>query len=170
MLPREVDDARYDDIRAAARATLDVLGMETGLSHMEWFRRHDGSIAVSEVGARPPGAQFTQLVGIAHEIDFSYAWARVMIFGDFDPPKRRFAAGIAYLRGQGTGPIRSITGLDKVEAEVGHLIVGSKLPVVGHMRNTGYEGDGYMIVRHERTAVVEQVLQHIISTVHVDCG
>jgi D-alanine-D-alanine ligase-like ATP-grasp enzyme len=170
VLPREVDDARYDDIRAAARQTLDVLGMGTGLSHMEWFRRHDGSIAVSEVGARPPGAQFTSLVGIAHEIDFCYAWARLMVFGDFDPPKRRFAAGIAYLRGQGAGPIRVVTGLDKVEAEVGHLVVGSKLPVVGHLRNTGYEGDGYMIVRHERTDVVERVLQHIISTVHVECG
>lgn len=170
VLPREVDDAKYDDIRDAARKTLDVLGMGTGLSHMEWFRRHDGTIAVSEVGARPPGAQFTQLVGFAHELDFCYAWAKLMIFGDFDPPKRRFAAGIAYLRGQGLGPIRSIVGIDKVESEVGHLIVGSKLPVVGHARNEHYEGDGYMIVRHERTEVVERVLQHIISTVHVDCG
>ncbi len=170
VLPREVDDPKYDDIRAAARTTLDVLGMGTGLSHMEWFRRVDGSIAVSEVGARPPGAQFTQLVGFAHEIDFCYAWARVMVFGDFDPPKRRFSAGIAYLRGQGTGQIRSIKGIDKVEAEIGHLVVGSKLPVVGHARNTGYEGDGYMIVRHEKTAVVERALQHIISTVLVECG
>jgi len=170
VLPREVDDPKYDDIRGAARKTLDVLGMGTGLSHMEWFRRPDGTIAVSEVGARPPGAQFTQLVGIAHETDFCYAWARLMVFGDFDPPKRRFAAGIAYLRGQGNGPIRSITGLDKVESEIGHLVVGSKLPVIGHARNTGYEGDGFMIVRHERTAVVEKALQRIISTVHVECG
>ncbi|HRI65408.1 MAG TPA: ATP-grasp domain-containing protein [Polyangium sp.] len=170
VLPREVDDPKYDDIRAAARQTLDVLGMGTGLSHMEWFRRHDGSIAVSEVGARPPGAQFTQLVGFAHEIDCCYAWARVMVFGDFEPPRRKFAAGIAYLRGQGTGPIRTITGIDKVESEIGHLIVGSKLPVVGHARNTGYEGDGYMIVRHEKTSVVERALQKIISMVHVDCG
>ena len=29
----------------------------TALTHMEWFRRPDGSVAVSEVGARPPGAQ-----------------------------------------------------------------------------------------------------------------
>lgn len=170
VLPREVDDSKYDDIRSAARKTLDVLGMGTGLSHMEWFRRPDGTIAVSEVGARPPGAQFTQLVGFAHELDFCYTWARLMVFGDFDPPKRRFAAGIAYLRGQGNGPIRAISGLDKVEAEIGHLVVGSKLPVIGHTRNTGYEGDGFMIVRHERTAEVEKALQRIISTVHVECS
>lgn len=170
VLPREIDDPRYDDIRAAAYRTLDVLGMDTGLSHMEWFRRKDGSIAVSEVGARPPGAQFTTLVSIAHEIDLCYAWAKLMVTGEFDPPKRRFATGIAYLRGQGAGAIRSITGVDQVEREVGHLVVSSKLPVVGHMKSTGYEGDGFLIVRHERTEVVERALRHIISTVRVECG
>lgn len=169
VLPREIDDPRYDDIRSAAYEALDTLGMQTGLSHMEWFRREDGSIAISEVGARPPGAQFTTLVGVAHDIDFCYAWARLMVYGDFEPPKRRFATGIAYLRGQGMGLIRSIEGLEKVERDVGHLVVGSKLPVVGHARSAGYEGDGFMIVRHERTQVVEATLQHIISTVRVDC-
>lgn len=170
VLPREIDDPKYDDIRAAAYKTLDVLGMDTGLSHMEWFRRTDGSIAISEVGARPPGAQFTTLVGFAHEIDLCYAWAKVMVHGEFDPPKRRFAAGIAYLRGQGAGNIRSITGVDQVEREIGHLVVSSKLPIVGNARNTGYEGDGFLIVRHERTEVVQKALQRIISTVRVECG
>lgn len=170
VLPREIDDPRYDDIRAAAYGALDALGMDTGLSHMEWFRRTDGSVVVSEVGARPPGAQFTSLVAYAHEIDFWYAWARVMVFGDFDPPKRRFAAGIAYLRGQGAGHIRKITGLEQVEKEIGHLVMRSRLPVVGNLRSTSYEGDGYMLVRHEKTSVVEKTLRHIISTVRVECG
>ena len=34
---------------------LGALGMGTGLTHMEWFLRADGSAIVSEVGARPPG-------------------------------------------------------------------------------------------------------------------
>ena len=170
VLPREIDDPKYDDIRAASARTLDVLGMQTGLSHMEWFRRYDGSIAISEVGARPPGAQFTTLVGVAHEVDLCYAWARLMVYGDFDPPKRRFAAGIAYLRGQGTGLIRAIEGVERVEKEVGHLVVSQKLPTIGHAPYTGYEGDGFVIVRHEKTAVVEQALQQIISTIRVDCA
>lgn len=170
VLPREIDSPGYDDIRAAAYKTLDVLGMDTGLSHMEWFRRTDGSVAISEVGARPPGAQFTTLVGVAHEVDFCYAWARLMVHGDFDPPKRRFATGIAYLRGQGSGLIRSVEGVERVEKEVGHLVVSQKLPTIGHARYAGYEGDGFMIVRHESTAVVERALEHIISTVRVECG
>src|SRR2546427_670334 len=56
VLPREVEEPQYDDIRSAAFRALGVLGMETGLTHMEWFRRPDGTIAISEVAARPPGA------------------------------------------------------------------------------------------------------------------
>ena len=170
VLPREIDDPRYDDIREASGRALDALGMRTGLSHMEWFRREDGSIAISEVGARPPGAQFTTLVSVAHEIDLCYAWARLMVFGDFDPPKRRFAAGIAYLRGQGEGSIRKIEGLERVERDIGHLIVGSQLPVIGHAKKKSYDGDGFLILRHERTDYVEKALRHIISNVRVECG
>lgn len=171
LLPREIDDSKYDDIRRAAFSTLDALGMDTGISHLEWFRRADGSLAISEVAARPPGAQFTTLVGYAHEIDFWYAWARVMVYGLFDPPqKRRFAAGIAYLRGQGKGNIQSIGGLAQVESEIGHLIVESKLPVIGQERSSSYEGDGYFIVRHENTEVVRQALNRIVSTVRVECA
>jgi biotin carboxylase len=76
LSPREVDDGRYDDIRKAGSHALEVLGMETGLSHMEWFRRADGTIAISEVAARPPGAQITTLNSRAHDIDFVRAELR----------------------------------------------------------------------------------------------
>ena len=56
LLPREVDDARYDDIRTVGDKALVALGMTTGVSHCEWFRRTDGSVAISEIAARPPGA------------------------------------------------------------------------------------------------------------------
>ena len=64
-----------NDIRAAGHRALAALGMGTGLSHTEWFRRADGSIAISEVGARPPGAQFTTLMSYAHDVDFYRACA-----------------------------------------------------------------------------------------------
>jgi biotin carboxylase len=51
------DDTGYDDIRPIAVCALDALGMTTGITHMEWFRRGDGSIVVSEVAARPPGGE-----------------------------------------------------------------------------------------------------------------
>jgi len=167
LLPREIDEPRYDDIRAAGSRALAVLGMETGLSHMEWFRRRDGSIAISEVAARPPGAQITTLVSRAHDIDFVRAWARVMVDGAFDVPERKFAVGAAYLRGQGSGRVAAIQGLEAAERELGALVVDVKLPAIGQAPTPSYEGDGYVILRHPETAVVERALRRLVSLVQV---
>lgn len=168
--PREVDDARYDDIREAGSKALQALGMETGLSHMEWFRRRDGSIAISEVAARPPGAQITTLNSRAHDIDFVRAWTQLMIFGTFDRPVRKYAVGIAFLRGQGSGRIKAVHGLDIVQREMGNLVVDVKLPEPGAIPASSYEGDGYVIVRHPETSVVEKALKRLITVVRVELG
>ena len=168
--PREVDDARYDDIREAGSRALEVLGMETGLSHMEWFRRRDGTIAISEVAARPPGAQITTLNSRGHDIDFVRAWAQVMVFGTFERPVRKYAVGVAFLRGQGSGRIRHVHGLDVIGREIGPLVVDVKLPVPGAEPASSYEGDGFIILRHPETAVVMQALQRLISVVRVELG
>lgn len=170
VLPREVDAPRYDDIRDAAFRALAALGMETGLSHLEWFRRRDGSIAISEVAARPPGAQITTLMARAHDFDCLSAWMRLMVFDTFDPPERRYAAGAAYLRAQGHGRIRAIHGLDRAAEELGPLVTDVKLPEIGSVPSASYEGDGYVIVRHPDTAVVEQALLRLISLVRVEAG
>jgi hypothetical protein len=170
LLPREVDHPRYDDIRSVGARTLQALGMQTGLSHMEWFRREDGTIAVSEVAARPPGAQFTTLISYAHEIDFYHAWARLMILDRFDPPRRRYAAGIAFLRGQGTGRVRAISGLDQAQEELGELVVETRLPRPDQTPGSTYEGEGYVVLRHPRTEVVERGLARLVTLVRVELG
>jgi phosphoribosylaminoimidazole carboxylase (NCAIR synthetase) len=168
VLPREVDAAPYDDIRAAARRALDVLGMRTGISHMEWFRRKDGTIAISEVAARPPGAQITQLMSYAHDFDLVQEWARAMIFGDFRVPERKYAAGAAFLRGQGQGRIVAVHGVDEINRELASLIVAAKSPQIGATPSVSYEGDGWVIVRHPRTEVVERAILKILSTIRVE--
>jgi biotin carboxylase len=170
VLPREVDHARYDDIRGAAFRSLDALGMDTGLSHLEWFRRRDGSVAISEVAARPPGAQITTLMSRAHDFDSLRAWVRLLVFEEFDPPPRRFAAGAAYLRGQGRGRVTAIHGLEQARRELGPLVVDARLPALGQAASDSYEGDGYVVVRHPDTAVVEQALSRLIALVRVELG
>jgi hypothetical protein len=168
LLPREVDHPRNDDIREVGRKALTALGMGTGVTHMEWFRRADGSLAISEVAARPPGAQFCTLISYAHDIDFYLAWARLAVHGVFEIPERRYAAGAAYLRGQGRGRVRAIHGLDEIRRELGPLIVETKLPPVGQAPTGTYEGEGYLLVRHESTAVVERALKRIVSTIRIE--
>ena len=168
QIPREVDEPRYDDIRRAGWAALDALGMGTGVTHMEWFRRPDGSLAISEVAARPPGAQFCTLLSHAYDVDFYRAWARLVVFDEFDPPSPRYAAGAAYLRGQGTGRVRAIRGLDEAQKEMGELVVEARLPREGQAPSGGYEGEGYVILRHPDTAVVERALRRLVSIVRVE--
>lgn len=170
LLPREIDGPQYDDIREAAERALEALGMDTGLTHMEWFRRRDGSVAISEVGARPPGAQITTLVSRAHDIDFLHAWARVMVYGEFEPPERRYAAGAAFLRGQGSGRVVRVHGLEQAGRELGELVTDVKLPQVGQTPTGSYEGEGYILLRHPETNVVKDALLHLISIVRVELG
>ena len=168
LLPRDVSGAEYNSIRTAGFAANEALGLQTGLSHMEWFRMADGSIAISEVGARPPGAQFASLLSYAHDVDFYKAWPRLMAFGDFDPPQREYAAGAAYIRGQGRGRIKRIAGIDEVQRRFGAIVVEAKLPQEGQPPSDSYEGDGYIIVRHPDTDVVQDALQQIVSTIRVE--
>ena len=170
LLPRHIGGPEYDGIRTAAPAALRALGLRSGLTHMEWFRRPDGTVAVSEVGARPPGAQITSMLCYAHDFDLYSAWARLMTDGTFDPAERRWSAGTAYLRGQGAGHVRAVHGLAALPPEVTSLVIESRLPQPGQPSSGSYEGDGYVIVRHPDTAVVTGALRQLVTTIRVELG
>lgn len=170
LLPREREDPRFDDVKEVAFRGLAALGMGTGLSHMEWFRRRNGSLAISEVAARPPGAQITTLVSVAHEFDFLAAWARLMVFGEFHPPPRKWASGAAFFRGMGGGRVKAVHGLDQAQKELGALVVEAKLPRPGAAKSDSYEGDGYAVLRHESTEAVLKALIRLVALVRVEYG
>ncbi len=170
MLPRHIDTPEFAPIFEAGPRALDVLGIHTGITHMEWFARPDGRIAISEVAARPPGAQFSTLISYTHDFDLYRAWARLLVAEEFDVPQRKFASGAAYLRAHGQGRVTAIDGLDEVQRELGELIVETKLPRIGMTTTGTYEGEGFVIVRHPETAVVENALKRIVSTVRVRLG
>lgn len=169
--PREVDHPRYEPIREIAEPALRALGLRNGLSHMEWFQRPDGTVAISEVGARPPGAQFATLISYAHDFDLYRAWAELMVHDRFSPPPRRYAVGAAYLRGQGGGDrVRAVHGIEEAQREVGELVVEAVLPRPGQAPTGTYEGEGYVILRHPDTDVVKRGLTKLVERVHVELG
>ncbi len=180
VLPKDLGGPEFQDIHRVGPRALSMLGMWTGMSHMEWFRRKNGGIAISEVAARPPGAQFMSLMSHVCGTDLYAAFAQLMVFETFTPPPRRFAAGAAYLRGQfppGSGGagvkepvVRAVHGLDEVQQRLGDLIVEARLPAPGRPPSTSYEGDGYIIVRHPDTRVVTEAVQRIVATVRVELG
>ena len=175
VLPQDLGGVEFADIHRTGPRALSTLGMWTGMSHMEWFRRNDGSIAIGEVAARPPGAQFMTLMSYVCETDLYRAFAELMVFETFTEPRRQFAAGAAYLRAQGAAGkpgavIRAVQGFEAMQQAVGEIIVEARLPTIGKAPNTSYEGDGFIIVRHPDTRVVTKAVQSIVSTVRVELG
>ncbi len=170
LLPRDITGEAFAAIDRVAPAALRALGLRSGLSHMEWFRRADGSVAISEVGARPPGAGITSALGFAHDIDLYEVWPRLMLLDQFTPAARRHAVGVAYLRGQGRGKVRALHGVRALLRDLGPLVVESNLPRIGAETSNSYSGDGWMIVRHPDPAVVEAAIHQIVTRFKVEVG
>ena len=170
LMPRDIGGPEYDGIRAVAPTALRALGLDTGLTHLEWFRRPDGSVAVSEVAVRPPGGQITSMLCYAHDFDLYRAWGQLMVHGTFAPPPRNWSVGTVFIRGQGTGRVRAVHGLDELPPEVTSIVVESRLPEPGQQSSGGYEGDGYIIVRHPETAVVAGAVRRLVTGVRVELG
>ncbi len=119
LLPRDVSGAEYDAIRSIGPAALRALGVRDAFSHMEWFERPDGSVAISEVGARPPGAQLASMIGFSHDVDFYSTWAELVIKGTFTPSgtavrlRHRLPAGNGSRAGPNGARHRPAAGRDR---------------------------------------------------------
>jgi predicted ATP-grasp superfamily ATP-dependent carboligase len=169
VLPRVIDGPDYADARALGVKAVKALGLEAGMTHMEWFRRDDNSLAIGEIAARPPGANIVRMNSFAHDVDMYRAWARAVVDDAFDGPyERKYAVGCAFLRGIGRGRVVDVRGVDRANEQVGRLVVESKLPARGTPKSDSYEGDGYVIVRDPDTEVVKRALTTIIETIQIE--
>lgn len=168
MLPRDIAGPELDDVRAVGSQVVQALGLEDGVAHMEWFRREDGTLAVGEIAARPPGGQLTAMTGLVHEVDIYKTWARAVVDSAFDGPwERRHAAATVFLRGIGRGRVARVDGLDEAQARVGPLVEEVRLPKPGAPKADSYEGDGYVILRDPDEQRVRDAVRTVLDTVRV---
>jgi hypothetical protein len=171
LMPREASMPHVDAFRGVNRAALAALGQRDGFSHMEWFLRSDGQPVVSEVGARPPGANIMKMNGAAHGVDMWARWAQLVVHRTWAPMERTHAAGCAFVRGMGHGRVvTAVRGLDAVRERIGPLVVEAQLPKPGQPRSTHYEGDGWVVVKHPETARVVDALRVLVSELRVEVG
>jgi biotin carboxylase len=168
LLPRDISGPEYEPPRRMARGAIAALGLEDGMTHMEWFQRPDGTTVIGEIAQRPPGANITLMTGLAHDVDPYRAWIRAVVDGAFDGPwERKYAVGCAFLRGMGRGRVAGLSGVHEVHEAIGPLVAEARLPTLGAPKSDGYEGDGYVVVRDPSTDVVRRALKLIIENVKV---
>jgi hypothetical protein len=66
--------------------------------------------------------------------------------------------------------VRAIHGLDRAQAELGSLVVEARLPRAGQSPGEGYEGEGWVVLRHPDTGTVARGLRRLVELVRVELG
>jgi nicotinamidase-related amidase len=64
----------------------------------------------------------------------------------------------------------AIHGVRETVRDIADLAVEIRLPAEGMSSHESYDGDGWVIVRHPRTEVVEAALSKIVRTIRVELG
>ncbi|TXD39334.1 ATP-grasp domain-containing protein [Lujinxingia vulgaris] len=110
IVPADLPEARVEVIAQLNRQTIAALGVEQGMTHMEFFASDRGDI-VGELAARPPGGALMELIGDAYGFD---AW---QAFLDIEtgriprfPGGHRRYEGVYFLH-PGAGRVQAVRGL-----------------------------------------------------------
>ena len=152
LLPRDLSDPVFDRCRTAGRAAIAALGLDNGMTHMEWFLTPKGEAIFGEVACRPGGAHLTDQMNYSHDIDLFREWARVAVHQRFEATApRKYNTGIVFKRAQGRGRITRIEGLGAWLRDAGHWCVEERLLRPGTHRRDWKQtllSDGHLMVRH----------------------
>ena len=134
------------------RGVLRALGMGTGFTHMEWYKKSDGEVVFGEIGCRPGGARLVDQMNFTSDVDLFVEWARAVCWGHVElAHPRRYNTAIIFKRAQGRGTIRHIVGLTDYLERHGTAVVAETLLRPGQRRRDWKQtlvSDGYLIVRH----------------------
>jgi hypothetical protein len=152
MTVRDHADPRIQGGLSLGRAVLHALGMGTGFTHMEWYRKPWGEAVFGEIACRSPGANMVDLMNYAGDIDLYREWARAVCWGRFVAPSaQRHNAAIVFKRAQGSGTIVGTSGLDAFRARYGRFIAREDFLPIGSPRRDWRQtflSDGNLVIRH----------------------
>ncbi|MEO1273343.1 MAG: ATPase, partial [Myxococcota bacterium] len=121
----------YQELRTMGQRVIELLGIETSATHMEWFYGPKG-LKFSEIGCRPPGVRAWDLYNVGNDMDLYREWAMLITHGRASQqPSRRFATGIIALRPDRDGRIAGYEGLDAIRQRFGHHLIDAHTPPPG---------------------------------------
>lgn len=160
----------YDEIKALGRKVIDLLGIESSATHMEWFYGPKG-LKFSEIGCRPPGVRAWDLYNVGNDMDLYREWA-LTICGvrSGQKPSRRFATGMVALRPSQDGRIIGYDGADQIGRAFGPYLIDWYLPAEGMPTQpvaAGYMANAWVRMKHESYDELRRMLDLVGQTVKV---
>ena len=165
-----IDAPGYGELREMGRKVVQVLGIETSATHMEWFAGPKG-LKFSEIGCRPPGVRAWDLYATGNEFDIYREWAMAVVWGKPSQSlSRRFAAGIIALRPDRDGVIAGYEGIDEVHRRFGGWIIDQHLPSPGTPTQpveAGFMANAWMRLKHPDYDELRRMLDFVGQTAKV---
>jgi hypothetical protein len=167
----QIDSApAYAEVKAMGAKVVELLGIETSATHMEWFFGPKG-LKFSEIGCRPPGVRAWDLYNVGNDMDLYREWAHALCFGKPGQyASRRLAAGIIALRPDRDGRIAGYEGLDEIGRAFGPDIIDVHLPPEGTPTqpvSAGYMANAWLRMKHASYDELRRRLDIVGQTVKV---
>jgi formate-dependent phosphoribosylglycinamide formyltransferase (GAR transformylase) len=165
-----VMEPQYDEVREMGRRVIEILGLDTSATHMEWFFGPKG-LKFSEIGARPPGVGQWDMYNEANDMDLHYEWAHALMYGHAKHmPSRRYSCGLVALRPNRDGVISGYSGLDEVQHRYGGLVTVAHMPGLGTPTQpieAGYHANAWVRLRHPDFDALKGILDDVGRLVQV---
>lgn len=163
----------YQEVREMGRKVIDLLGIGTSPTHMEWFFGPRG-LRFSEIGCRPPGVGAWDLYSAANGIDLYHEWAMAVCFGrTVRRASREYSAGLIALRPDRDGTIRGYDGVDEIRRRFGDWIIDAHLPAPGTPTQpveAGYMANGWIRMRHPDYDELRSMMNTVGEVMQVRAG
>lgn len=168
-----IHEPGYREVRELTRAVIEVLGIGTSATHMEWFYGPKG-LKFSEIGCRPPGVGQWDVYAAANEFDIYHEWGNAIVHGrPGAQPSRRYACGMLALRPERDGRVTGYSGVDEMQRKYGECVVKAHLPDPGTPTQpfeAGYMANAWVRVRHPDYDALRAILDEMGQTIRVHAG
>jgi biotin carboxylase len=156
------------------RGVLKALGMGTGFTHLEWYKKASGEVVFGEVGCRVGGARLIDQMNFTSDCDLYAEWARAVCWHTFEADvTRTHNAAIVFKRARGKGRIQRIEGLEEFVARNRQWVCAVDLLPVGAQRRDWTQtlvSDGYLLVRHPEWGPALRIAKDAADNVRLFAG
>ena len=164
-----LEEEGYVELEVMGQKVIDILGIGTSATHMEWFFGPKG-LKFSEIGCRPPGVGAWDLYCAAHEMDVYKEWGMAIVHGHpSQKPSRGYSAGLINLRPDRDGHIVGYEGLELLD-QLGGAVIDHHLPPPGSPTQpveAGYMANAWIRLRHPDYDQLRRLLDHVGEAVQV---